>query len=358
MRRGSRPFLAVLLAGSVVGACRREVAEPVEQHSPRTHITQPNPVEPRNIPILCMHDIGPNARNEYSVKTADLEKYVKWLHDQGFSTVTLRQVAAYLAGQTVLPPKPVVLTFDDNWKSAVTIAKPLLERYGYVGVAFVISASVGSNPRRLTWDDCKLLAAAGWEIGSHGRTHINLTAVPKGLTLGDARARAIEEIRQSKAEIEDETGLQVNSFALPFGNYDTFILQSLKDAGYSAAVTIDRSTADERSDPWRLPRRMVMNRTAFSTFKRFCESKALHLEKLTPLPGARVTDAYVKITATVADSDVLNAPTGELMGKRLEVMYDPTTRKLTAQAKLHRGANSIALTVPGREVSWLLIRDS
>jgi peptidoglycan/xylan/chitin deacetylase (PgdA/CDA1 family) len=355
-KRVALALAAGLVLGLLLGACRKE--QPKEEPAAPAEASAPTKtIQPRNIPILCMHDVGPNARNEYSIKTADLEKYVQWLHDQGYQSVLLRDVAAYIAGEKELPEKPVVLTFDDNWKSAIRIVKPLLEKHGYVAVAFLISSSVGATERRLTWDDCKALAQAGWEIGSHSLTHENLTFVPKGKTADSIQAMVGEQIRGSKSQIEQKTGLQVTSFALPYGNYDTFVLGTLNAAGYTAAVSIDRATADERSDPLCLPRRMIVNKTSFNTFQHVCQAKTLHIAEMQPPPGTRVEGESVTITGTLADGDVSSAPTGEAMGEPLKVQYDSAAKKITIQAPLQRGANALALRVPGRETTWLLIGD-
>jgi peptidoglycan/xylan/chitin deacetylase (PgdA/CDA1 family) len=304
-----------------------------------------------------MHDLGPKARNEYSIKTAGFERYVQWLHDNGYQTVLLRDVAAYLAGTDQLPPKPVVITFDDNWKSAIKIAEPILRKHGYVAVSFLIASSVGANDRRLTWEDCKALAAAGWEIGSHSKTHEVLTRAPKGQTRDSIQGMVEDQVRGSKELIESQTGLEITSFAYPYGNYDEAAMQALQDAGYTVAVSIDRSTADEQSEPLRLPRRMIMNATSFATFQRVCQAKALHVADLSPAPGERVTGEQVTITGTLSDADVTAAPTGEAMSEPLVVGLETATRKLTVQASLQRGANSIALRGGGRETSWLVFRD-
>jgi len=358
MRSPNRLALLGLFAlgiGLLTSGCRKHQPAPANEAPPAQGPTA-TPVAPRNIPIICMHDLGPQAKNDISIKTADFEQYVKWLHEEGFQTVTAREVAAYLNRERDLPEKPIVLTFDDSWRSPLKVAKPILDRYGYVGVAFLISSSVGANDHKLSWDDCKTLAQAGWEIGSHGKTHENLTRVPKGRSPESLHAMVKEEIEASKAEIEANTGLQVTSFAFPFGNYDTFVMETVKAAGYTAALSIDRSSADEQSDPLRLPRRMIMNRTSFSTFQRICRMKALHIADLNPPPGTRVKGRSVTITGTLTDTDAAG-PTGEVLTTPLEVGFEPTTKKITSQAKLGRGANSIALRTPGREASWLVISD-
>ena len=304
-----------------------------------------------------MHDLGPDAQNRFSIKTADLEQYLQWLDDEGFETVTVRDVLAYLDGENQLPAKPIVISLDDNWKSALTIAKPLFDKHGFVGVVFVIAGVVGANERKLSWDDCRELAAAGWEVGSHTLTHENLTLVKQGQTPESIRDMVEEQIRESKRVIEEATDLEVASLALPYGNYDTFVLDTIRDAGYQAALTIDRGVADEQSDPFRLPRRMIMNATSFSTFQHICNGKTLHIADMDPPPGSRLTSASVTITGTVTDDHVTTAPVGEVQGKRADVTFDPGSRAITIQAELNRGANSIALTSSARELSWLLICD-
>jgi peptidoglycan/xylan/chitin deacetylase (PgdA/CDA1 family) len=319
--------------------------------------TTPQPPAPRNIPILCMHDLGANAQNDYSIKTADLEAYLQWLSDEGFETVTVRDVIAYLDGELELPEKPIVLSFDDNWKSALTVARPALEKRGFVGVAFVISSSVGANENKLSWDDCKALAEAGWEIGSHSKTHENLTYVKPGQSTDSIRDMVEAEIRDSKETIEGNTGLEVVSIALPYGNYDTFVLDTIQDAGYRAALTIDRGSADEQSDPFRLPRRMIMNATAFTTFKRICTTETLHIADLDPEPGSRLTGSSVTLSGKITDDDVSAAPSAEIQGKRADVSFDAASRALTIEGSLSRGANAVSLTAAGREVSWLVVLD-
>lgn len=348
-------LLTVLLAGAVGCRGRDEAEVAVEQPLVPP---PPPPLEPRTIPVLCMHDLGENVRNDYSLNMSDLEKYLDWLAGEGYETVTARDVAAYLNKEGDLPEKPIVLSFDDTWKSALTLAEPALSKHGYVGVAFVMSSSVGANENKLTWDDLKALAEAGWEVGSHSNTHQNLTKVEPGAAPDSIHDMVIDEVYSSREAIEKNTGLEVTSLALPYGNYDTFVLSAVRDAGYTAALSIDRGPADERSDPYLLPRTMVMRGTRFATFQAICRKQRLHIDDLSPPPGSRVTTETVTITGILADEDVASPPMGEVQQTRLDVTYDPTTRRITAEASLNRGANSIVLRTADREVSWLLIRDT
>jgi len=348
--------LGVGLAATPGCGCKRQ-RSPEQSAKQPTQPTAPQPLPARDIPIWCIHDVGPNAKNALSVSTADLEKYLKWLSDQRYQTVTVRDVAAFLNRQSELPQKPIVLSFDDNWKSALKVVQPMLSRYGFVGVAFVMTDDVGTGERKLSWEDCQALAAAGWEIGSHTKTHEDLTRVARGKAPDSIHPMVEDQIRGSKAAIEIKAGMEATSLALPYGNYDTFVLETAKDAGYTAVVSIDKGVADEQSDPFLLPRRMVVNGTSFGTFQRLCTTKTLHVKELDPPPGMRVATGVQTITGVLADADVTAAPLAEVQGKRATVTLDPATRRIALKAELDHGASSIALAASRREVSWLLIRD-
>ncbi len=347
--------LACLLVGGLAAGCGDD-AEEVAVVEP-TAPAPPPPLPQRTIPVLCFHDLGENVQNFYSVNIPDMEQYLAWLNEDGYETVTVRDVVAFLNREGDLPEKPIVISFDDAWKSALTIAKPMFDKYGYVGVAFVMSNSVGATDKRLSWDDLIALDEAGWEIASHSKTHENLTKIAKGAAPDSIHAMVEDQIYASKDEIEANAGVEVTSLALPYGNYDTFVLETIADAGYTSALSIDRGPADEQSDQFLLPRTMIVKDTSFETFKRVCNTKALHVADLDPPRGSRVTEKSLTVTATLADDDVTTAPRGEVQGKPLSVSLDAATRQISFSVDLGRGANSLVLRANGRETSWLLICD-
>jgi peptidoglycan/xylan/chitin deacetylase (PgdA/CDA1 family) len=90
-------------------------------------------------------------------------------------------------GQITLPPqkngfnttKVIVLGFDDSPKSQFTLAKPIMDRYGYKGSFFTVctyvnEGSAGADKSRMTWQDIATLQQQGHDIESHTMTHTNL----------------------------------------------------------------------------------------------------------------------------------------------------------------------------------------
>jgi peptidoglycan/xylan/chitin deacetylase (PgdA/CDA1 family) len=87
----------------------------------------------------------------------------------------------------------------------------------------------------MTWDELRRLQAAGWEIGSHTRTHQDLP------TLEDSAA--LEELRGSKEECEEEIGQPCGSLAYPFSSYDPRIKALAAGAGFQIGVILDDEVA-------------------------------------------------------------------------------------------------------------------
>jgi peptidoglycan/xylan/chitin deacetylase (PgdA/CDA1 family) len=76
-------------------------------------------------------------------------------------------------------PKEVILTFDDNWKSQFTNARPILDKYGFKATFFVICNYVGrDNNTRMNWPDVLMLQQEGHDIESHTMNHKNLNKLP------------------------------------------------------------------------------------------------------------------------------------------------------------------------------------
>lgn len=147
------------------------------------------------VPVLVYHSIGPdNGHPIWGPLTLPVEVFeaqLQWFQRAGFHTVTLRDLHAHLAHGASLPPRPILLTFDDAFLDSWVHACPLLEHYGFQGTVFLCPAFVqresGVRPRAevrgtrtppdewwgyLRWDEARALLASGaFDIQSHALTH-------------------------------------------------------------------------------------------------------------------------------------------------------------------------------------------
>jgi peptidoglycan/xylan/chitin deacetylase (PgdA/CDA1 family) len=213
---------------------------------------------PRNsgarLPVLFYHHIGmPTVHTEatrLTVRPYQFERHLRLLRWLGCNTITAAQWLGWRKCGTVLPNKPILLTFDDAYAETAQFAFPLLEKYGFIGCVFAITGFVLSGKcweglPVMSMDDIRAWAARGIEIGAHTRTHPDLSTVDD---------LAVEfEAKGSKEDLI-KAGLNPISFAYPYGIVDDRI-RAIIAKHFEIAFTCDEGLNDIHSDL------MLMRRT-------------------------------------------------------------------------------------------------
>lgn len=183
---------------------------------------------PASIPILMYHSIGEEKNNDAVISQALFAEQMAFLSREKFNPVTMDELYAYLTDKKPLPPKPVVLTFDDGYRDTYEAALPVLKRYGFKSTMFIPAGSIG---QQLTLAELKEMKAAGMEIMSHSFTHRELGAMtPK---------EQADEIIKSKQTLDSLLGQDTRYFCYPNGSYNAETLRLLKENGFKLAVTIN-----------------------------------------------------------------------------------------------------------------------
>lgn len=165
--------------------------------------------------------------------------------------------------------RSVFLTFDDGYADFVDMALPLLERYNFKALVFVVVDRVGQyntwdadklrvKKPLMDWKDLEYIVKKGIEIGSHSLTHPFLTQIdPK-----DAQ----REIEGSKKKLEDRLGILVKSFCYPYGNYNPRIKEMVAKAGYEYAFTTKSGKFEKGDDPLEIRRITVFGNMSLLGF--------------------------------------------------------------------------------------------
>ena len=200
------------------------------------------------VPILEYHVLGrPKTEVPYPdlyVPRASFRKQMDWLDRQGYEAVTLERVEqAWYHGGT-LPPKPIVLSFDDGYRPQYTFALPTLREHGWPGVLNL--KAEGSD---LYESNVKAMLAAGWELAAHTIHHSDLTTL-EGAALE-------EEVAGSRKILQREYGVPVKDFCYPAGRFDETVVAAVEAAGYVGATTEIPGFAT-RAHPYELARIEVL----------------------------------------------------------------------------------------------------
>ncbi len=199
---------------------------------------------PKDIVVLCYHGISESWPALVTVTPTNLEAQLSHFVRRGYRGATLRDALTAPGHERML-----VVTFDDAFRSVLTLAFPILERLGLPGTVYVPTAYPDSNQLMgwdgydrwlrtsheheltcLSWDELRVLRAAGWEIGSHTDSHPRLT------TLDDASL--MRELRVSREKCESEMKESCYSIAYPYGDHDSRVVTATRQAGYALATTV------------------------------------------------------------------------------------------------------------------------
>jgi peptidoglycan/xylan/chitin deacetylase (PgdA/CDA1 family) len=201
------------------------------------------------VPILMYHLLNaPPAGTAYPelwVAPATFRATMHKLAAAGYHGVTLDAVLDNWQHRIALPRRPIVVSFDDGYRSEERYAMPILRSLGWPGVLNleVKNLSVAGG---ITHAEVRRLIAAGWEIDAHTLTHRDLT------TLDAAAVR--HEVGGSRAALRREFGVRVDGFAYPAGRYDATAEEAVRTAGFRAAVTTNPGLAHMDGDRAALPR--------------------------------------------------------------------------------------------------------
>ncbi len=205
------------------------------------------------VPILMYHYISdppPGAdayRLDLSVRPKEFEAQLAYLRAEGYESITLEDLLRHLTRGTPLPPKPIILTFDDGYLDNYLYAFPLLRQYQFKGTFFVVVAYLNEGtPGYMSWEQARLLQDSGMEVGSHSHTHVDLR-----LEWGNS---LVQQTAGSREAIEAHLQKPVRFFCYPSGRYNQRTIDALRAAQYWGAVTTDPGAVHSSSSLFMLRR--------------------------------------------------------------------------------------------------------
>lgn len=217
--------------------------------------------EPGRVPILMYHTIteGSGEKSRYGIPLTEFEEQLEFLREMKIRSVLLEDVWKAQHGDTNLPANSIVITFDDGYANHYSRALPTLERYGFRGVFFVLSGSVGRDGY-LTEDQVSDLACRGMSIQSHTHTHRLLDQ------LDDEQIEY--ELLESKEVLSRLTGCEVDFLCIPGGWYNQRVIEIAKATGFKAICSSDIGMNSPRDVQYVLRRLEVRGDMEIADFRR------------------------------------------------------------------------------------------
>ncbi len=212
--------------------------------------------------VLQYHRISPGRADTYpplTVKPERFRRQMAWLKRKGYMTIGPGDWLAWCSQGKPLPPKPLLITFDDAYEDLVEYALPLLREYSFKATVFVVTGEIGG---RNSWDErrgsdtircmseeqIRYWSGQGIEFGAHGRTHSDLTTL--------SADKAAEEVAGSAHDLAQILGSVPRSFAYPHGMFNEAVRRYAAEV-FPVAFSGDEGLNELRTDLHELRRTMV-----------------------------------------------------------------------------------------------------
>ncbi|MBR7149710.1 MAG: polysaccharide deacetylase family protein [Oscillospiraceae bacterium] len=180
------------------------------------------------VPILMYHEVNDLLANSLYLSVADFTAHLNYFEQAGIEPISMQQLYDHWFNEAPLPEKPIVLTFDDGYRSMYTTVYPLLKERGWSGTFYCITSTF-ENPGHLTAEMIAEMAAGGMEIGSHTVSHLELNS------LGSERLD--RELAESREILATLTAQEINMLCYPAGRYNDATKVAASDTGYLTGVT-------------------------------------------------------------------------------------------------------------------------
>jgi peptidoglycan/xylan/chitin deacetylase (PgdA/CDA1 family) len=248
------------------------------------------------VPALLYHHFAPGKRDDpaaanvydpvYFCYESAFDEQMNYLAREGYTTMTLGDFVACQKGKKRLPPKPIILTFDDGFASNYTYAFPILKKYGMTATIFMTVDREAGNFKKygavdapLTDAQLREMSVNGIAIESHSMTHRYLSELEPEVIRW--------ELAESRASLEKLLQKPVKFLAIPSGAYNSTVKRLVRETGYDAAFCMLKGSNNLGSDRYALRRLVIARDFTLDDFRRILQ------------PG---TGCYLRLTGSVQNA--------------------------------------------------------
>ena len=209
--------------------------------------------EGRELLVLMYHQLLPGGKSKYVVSPETLENDLILLKENGYVSVTAKEVIAYVKEEGELPEKPVMITFDDGHYNAYYYGKDILQKHGFTALISIIgrysenTTATGTGGHvhysYLTWEEIGEVADSGvFELGNHSYDMHNFSprfgAKQKQGESDEEYRRALRgDTEKLQGVLEEKCGVRPRVYAVPFGSYNALTKTVLAEEGFAMMLT-------------------------------------------------------------------------------------------------------------------------
>lgn len=241
------------------------------------------------IPVLMYHHVSPE-KGLVTISPATFESNMRWLAENGWSTITCAEFSGFLAG-AALPDKSVLVTFDDGYLDNWVYAHPVLQRYGQCATLFTITGWIGEGAVRayagcgqplpatpnhnackkavdsgragevmMRWSEIEAAQTAGtFEFHSHTHNHARWDKLCA--TREEKRDKLAADLALSRETLQTRMGMVSDHLCWPQGYFDDDYLAVASAAGFRYLYTVDKGLNTPATSPKHIGRIVTKDRS-------------------------------------------------------------------------------------------------
>lgn len=322
--------------------------------------------------VLCYHrflihpdEKSDSIQSEYQLPIEDFKWQMQYLKNNGFTPISMNQLMDYWFQGKPLPLKPVLISFDDGFRTIYRDAFKTLKEFQYPSVLFLYTKFieyreaalkrsqkmktkkrvVKKEVEALSISDIQEMQKEGMDVQSHTANHLQLGLEQEKRPLEDFKQLVEDEFGEPVTYIESKFGQKPTALAYPYGVYDPLILKKAKDAGYVLAFTVNPGPNDRTVPPLKLRRNLILYPISHTSFEKIFADKVLHLERAYPGDGQVIGEDKPLILITIKDEVEPDSIDLHLGNRKLTVKYDPVTHEVQHHlaAPLKAGGHMLTL---------------
>lgn len=211
----------------------------------------------KEIPIIYYHRIVERldeaGKHGIYVTAEQFDKHLSYLKKSGYKTITFEEALEIKRNRS--EGKFVIITFDDGYEDNYRLAFPILKKYGFKAIIFLVAGSEynswdqkSNEPKLKMMNKQQILEMQdyGIEFGSHTLSHSDLTKI--------SYEEAKKELVESKIILEEKLGREIKSFAYPYGNCNEEVKKIAREAGYKLVYATDNAPLGLHEDLFQIRR--------------------------------------------------------------------------------------------------------
>jgi peptidoglycan/xylan/chitin deacetylase (PgdA/CDA1 family) len=294
-----------------------------------------------HITVLLYHRFDEDRYPTTTTSSAQFEQQLSYLRLNGYTIMSMDQLAESLGGRRSIPEKGVVITIDDGFISEYDRAVPLLKKYGCPFTLFVFTRGVGAEGY-VTWQQLRELESRGGTVGCHTDTHPRLI----NMAVKDMARETIG----SKQILEKNLGHPVHYFAYPFGQYDERVRLVAKKAGFRLMLSSDPGSVGPGTEVDRIPRQAIVGaEMSLKDFIRKLETPPLAVTGRTPPCGTLPSSTIHEVSVTIKEPGLYDPSQFNMFLSekgRLDARFDSVNGVLSFKGPVHvtRKTNRIIIS--------------